>query len=207
MNSPVTGADLDRIENFYWSRGAPASIDLCPLADPSLAELLGRRGYRITEFNNVLVTSLPCPAAASAAAAIRIVAPEEAGRWTRTMIGGFFERDELSEEELAIGAGIFRMPNAGAFLAEPDGVPSAAAAACARDRLLYLFGDSTLPRFRRLGLHAALIQARLAWGVSQECNLAAACTLPGSGSQRNYQRAGFVIAYTKMTLCRDLARA
>ena len=203
MNGPVTGGDLDRIENFYWSRGAPTSIDLCPLADPSLAELLGRRGYRITEFNNVLVALLPQPSAAPPAAGIRIVSAGEKEIWTRTMIAGFFERDELSEEELAIGAGVFRMPHAAAFLAEADGVPAVAATACAGGGLLYLFGDSTLLRFRRRGLHSLLIQARLQWGAAQGCDLVSACTLPGSVSQRNYQRAGFIVAYTKMNLCRN----
>ena len=31
------------------------NIDLCPLADPSLADVLGERGYRCVEFGNVMV--------------------------------------------------------------------------------------------------------------------------------------------------------
>src|SRR5207245_63888 len=36
MNGPVASHDLDRIEDFYRSRGAPAQVVVCPFADPSL---------------------------------------------------------------------------------------------------------------------------------------------------------------------------
>jgi hypothetical protein len=203
MNGQVTKGDIDQIEEFYNTRGAASNIDLCPLADPSLMEELGRRGYRITEFNNVLVTALPKDVE-NPADSVRIVNISEAELWTRTMITGFFERDELTPDELALGYAVFQMPHAGPFLAEVDGIPAAAGAACANGPVLYLFGDSTLPVFRRKGLHLSLIRSRLKWRAANGCTLAFASTLPGSGSQRNYCRAGFTIAYTKLNMCREL---
>src|SRR5713226_4603866 len=41
MNGPVAEAELDQIESFYASRGSRVPIILCPLADPSLLQLLG----------------------------------------------------------------------------------------------------------------------------------------------------------------------
>jgi hypothetical protein len=41
----VTAADLDRIEAFYRAHGAPAQVDVCPLSDAGLMELLKARGY------------------------------------------------------------------------------------------------------------------------------------------------------------------
>jgi GNAT superfamily N-acetyltransferase len=203
MQGPVTEADLDRLEDFYGRRGAPSSLDLCPLADPSLAEMLGLRGYRITEFNNVLVVPIT-PGSRTCPAVVRIAQRHECEVWTRTMIAGFFERENLTAEELAIGASLFAMPGAAAFLAEVDGVPAAAGAAAITSKVALLFGDSTLPRYRRRGLHTAIIEARVAWAAGFECDLATACTIPGSGSQRNYQRAGFHVAYTKMNMVREL---
>ncbi len=200
MNGPVTESDIDSIEQFYRSRGAPANMDLCPLADPSLMETLGRRGYRITEFQNVLVSNV---LACDPPPGVRIAGPDEAGLWTRTMLAGFFEKTEFTAEELTLGDGIFSMPSAAAFLATSEGAPAAAGAACLRGGVAYLFGDSTLPLFRKRGLHSALIRARMAWAAAGESTLAAACTVPGSGSQRNYLRAGFAVAYTKMNMCRD----
>ena len=54
LNGPVSEAEVDTLEAFFRSRGAKVSIDFCPLADPGLLQILNRRGYRATEFNNVL---------------------------------------------------------------------------------------------------------------------------------------------------------
>jgi GNAT superfamily N-acetyltransferase len=127
----------------------------------------------------------------------------EIALWTRTLVAGFFERTELTLEELAIGDSLAAMHGAGAFLAEVDGRAAAAATARVHQKLISLFGDSTLPEFRGKGLQPALIRARLLWAAEQECTLATAATLPGTVSQRNYQREGFQVAYTKMNMQRE----
>ena len=202
MKGPVTGPDLDRIETFFHDRGAPSNIDLCPLADPTLFEGLGRRGYRITEFNNVLY--LPLGNSLAPPTNIRTALPRERDVWSRTMVAGFFERDDLSDDEPRIGEALFDMPGAIACIAEVDGAPAAAAAARIDEGVMSLFGDSTLPRFRGRGLHKRFIEFRLACAGSSGCALAYAATLPGSISQRNYWRAGFRIAYTKINMSRGL---
>ena len=55
---PVDDSDLDRLEAFYHERGEPVRVVVCPLADPSLVEGLGRRGYRVAGFENILVSPL-----------------------------------------------------------------------------------------------------------------------------------------------------
>ena len=57
FDAPVTEADFDRLENFYYSRKAPAQLDYCPLTDISLLEIARKRGYGIAELNNVLAAS------------------------------------------------------------------------------------------------------------------------------------------------------
>jgi GNAT superfamily N-acetyltransferase len=54
--------------------------------------------------------------------------------------------------------------------------------------------------FRRRGLHGELIAARLNEALVHGCHLATAGTRPGSTSQRNYERLGFEVVYTKVTL-------
>ena len=58
LAGPVSEQEILRLEEFFRSRGAPVSVDLCSLADPGLAIALGERGYRVTEFNNVLLKRL-----------------------------------------------------------------------------------------------------------------------------------------------------
>ena len=69
-----------------------------------------------------------------------------------------------------------------------------------RDGLATLFADSTIAAFRRQGFHRELIAARLNEAIALGCDMAMAATLPGSTSQRNYERLGFEVVYTKVTL-------
>ncbi len=203
MNGPVSAADLDYIEAFYKERGSQINIDLCPLADPTLTELLGSRGYRCVEFGNVMVRRLSPPMEFHDPRVERAT-EESAALWSRTLAEGFFEH-EPAVEELEIGLYLFHMAGAGAFLARHDDVPAAGGAlAIHPDGLATLFADATLTQHRGRGLQAALIFARLAEATDRGADMATAATLPGTVSHRNYERCGFRVAYTKMNMQRDL---
>jgi GNAT superfamily N-acetyltransferase len=51
---------------------------------------------------------------------------------------------------------------------------------------------------RRKGLQAALLQERLRYASEQGCDLAMMVAEAGSESQRNAERKGFRIAYTRL---------
>ena len=120
--------------------------------------------------------------------------------YVRAVIGGFFGRSELTDEEKRLGTTLFHMPCTTAFLGIVDGHTAGGGGMSTRNKVASLFGDATLPEFRNRGVHAAVIQARLKEGAAHGCDVATAGTLPGSGSQRNYERLGFQIAYTKVTM-------
>ena len=66
-----------------------------------------------------------------------------------------------------------------------------------------IFGNyNTIADARRRGAQTALIQARLA--MAETSALAIAEVAPGSGSERNYVRCGFEIAYTRSLFTRPL---
>src|SRR4029077_6366583 len=54
LHGPFSEADLDRMEAVFFSRGEASRVIVCPMADPSLVEGLGRRGYRLFRFENIL---------------------------------------------------------------------------------------------------------------------------------------------------------
>jgi hypothetical protein len=58
FDGAVKDSDLDRLEAFYGAHNAPARLDICPLSDASLLELVKARGYSIVEMNNMLHRSL-----------------------------------------------------------------------------------------------------------------------------------------------------
>ena len=200
LAGPVGEAQLAGIEAFFRSRGARVSIDLCPLADPGLVEALGARGYRVMDFNNVLVKRL-AGTQIVIAPRVRRAAPDEADLWAHTVGRGFFEQPDLTSEEMDVGRAIFAMDGALCYLAvSPAGEPAGGGALAVHDGLAALFADSTLCGFRRQGLQRELIAARLNEAVALGCDMAMASTEAGSASQRNYERMGFQVVYTKVTL-------
>lgn len=202
LNGPVSASEIDRIEAFFHSRGARTSIDLCPLAAPELIRALGERGYHPAEFNNVLVKPL-AGTEIVLTPRVRRALPGEDDLWSHTVGRGFFEQHELTTEEMEVGRAIFAMPGAMCFLAVAAiGEPAGGAAAAIHNRLATFFADSTIARFRRQGFHRELVTARLNEALAQGCDLATATTLPGSASQRTYERLGFEVVYTKVTLVR-----
>lgn len=201
MNGPVTPADFDAIEDFYFSRESNVNIDLCPLADASLTELLGARGYRIVEFNDVMARRVAGPVE-FADPRVEIITADNFEKWARTLAAGFFEH-EPSEDELDIGRNLTAMEDAVAYLARVNGVAAAGGAASVHGGLASLFGDATLTSYRGRGLQTALINARLADAWSHGADLATASTVPGTVSHRNYERCGFRVVYTKLNMQRD----
>jgi GNAT superfamily N-acetyltransferase len=199
LSGRVPEAELEAIETFFRCRGASVTIDLCPLADPALVQRLAERGYRPAEFNNVLVK--PLTGVIMEVPRVRRAAAGESDLWSRTVGEGFFEQPELTNDEMDVGRAIFSMPGSLCYLAATEaGELAAGAALTIRGGLATLFADSTLVRFRRQGFHRELISARLNEALAQGCDLATASTLPGGPSQRNYERLGFQVAYTKVTL-------
>ena len=200
LYGPVHRSEVDRMEAFYHTRGALPAVDLCPLADPGLIDILADRGYRPTEFHNLLVKPL-LGAEIHPASRSREISAGEGELWCRVVGRGFFEHMELTGEEMDVGRAIVSMPGAHCFLAVSEtGEAAGGGALSLRDGLAVLFADGIVESCRRRGLHRDLILARLGVARARGCDFATASAAPGSASQRNYERSGFQVAYTKVLL-------
>lgn len=199
----VTAKDLDEVEEFFRSRGVPSAVVLSPLADESLRNLLGERGYTITEFNSVLIRPLKGEEPFSPPDGITIerVTPETVSDWMRTIAKGF-EQDIVVAE--SVFGGFAALPGATSFLARIEGkvVGGAGGRIIPEARIGALFGTATLPEYRGRGVQTALIARRLHEASLHGCEYAVVSTMPGSGSQRNMERRGFRVAYTKAVMTR-----
>ena len=204
MEGPVLATDLERVEEFYAMAGLPARVALCPLADPSLAHLLGERGYRIERFFHVFVRSLDLvPAfAPGTAPEIRVERIEDEELWVRLATGDLPGDGETVWTRLARAT--FRRPGVRCWGAYLGGEAVGAGALGEREGLASLFWATTAPAFRRRGVQRALIQARLAATAANGCDLATVQATPGSDSHRNIERAGFRIAYTQLMMLQSL---
>jgi hypothetical protein len=83
------------------------------------------------------------------------------------------------------------------FVAEFNGEAIATAALFMHGGVALLAGASTIPQGRRKGAQSALLDTRLSTAASQGCTLAMMVAAPGSASQRNAERNGFRVAYTR----------
>ena len=208
VHGPVTPADLDLAEQFYRRRNLPPRVDACPLADASLLELLALRGYRLEKFYSVLfyplsepaLSELGAPESAPAGIQVSQAGPEDAELWLKTVAQGFEETDIPTQTTLDILAPNFYTSHAACFFAWIDGQPAGGGGMYVHEGVAELGGASTRPEFRRRGVQTALLHARLAAAREQGCDLAMAMTSPGSASQRNIERVGFQLAYTKATM-------
>lgn len=205
LDGPVTESELDKLENFFFSRGAPVALELCPFIDPSLVKLLGQRPYRLEEFSNVLIRDIGDGEVFDPPALPLTVRAAEAGEaklFTRVVTDGFAEQVPVSQSLLEVVEGFFHRPRGQSFFALVAGEVAGAAGVAAHDHVAELFGAATLPQFRNRGVQAALISQRMAWAAEHGCKLATTTTGPATSSQRNFERAGFQVVYSRTKLVR-----
>ena len=208
MEGPVSAEEVDRMETFFRSRGlSDWWVGLSPYTDPSLLEHLGRRGYFLADFDTVHVRSLSGagpgaepPQPPPEGVRVVPVARADARAWARLVAQAFSGQEEVTDNAVDMGLLVFHHPGGAAFWAYVDGHPAGGGAMALEDGLACLFGMATLPRYRRRGVQRALLDARVAYAAAEGCDLASVVTEPGSGSQRNAERAGFRVAYTRVRL-------
>jgi len=203
---PVSEGELDQLEDFFFSRGAPVALELCPFIHPSLIGLLKARPYRLEEFSNVLVRQLrPREKIATPESdlTVRPALPQESTKYSEIVAEAFSEYLPISETLRRVIENFSRRASGRCFLALAGGEIAAGGCVSADQRLAEFYGAATLAGFRKRGAQRLLIAARLQWAVEQHCDLATTTTQPGSSSQRNYERAGFRVVYTRAKVVRN----
>jgi len=113
---------------------------------------------------------------------------------------GFTEGSDPGRIGLLLALANATTPGARTYLATVDGEPAAGAAVSVRGEQAFLVGDATLPGFRGRGLQSALLRSRLRAAEAAGCRMAVAGVSPGGASHRNFERHGFLVAYTSITL-------
>jgi GNAT superfamily N-acetyltransferase len=192
-------AHLDAIETFFQDHGAPVYHEVSPLADKSLAPMLSSRRYEPFEFTSVM--SLPLPREAPAADGrirVRVIGPDEHDLYAHLVAQGWSEFKEFAHLIGDLARVSAMRPDGVSFIAELEGCPVATGGLSIDDGVALFAGASTIPEARKKGAQRALLDARLRYAAEAGCDLAMMCAEPGSASQRNAEREGFRIAYTRI---------
>ncbi len=201
----LTPAILDETEAFFFSRGAAAVHEVCPLAGAAALQLLCSRGYSPIEVSNVLDRAVTEPEARIPGhIQVRVIEQDEAALWSSVNARGWaHEHPELEEFIRGMGTLCVARGHSPCFLAEIDGEPAAAGALVLHEGVALFGGAATVPERRRRGLQAALLEARLRYAHQHGCDLAMMVAEAGSPSQRNAERQGFRVAYTRIKWRRE----
>jgi ribosomal protein S18 acetylase RimI-like enzyme len=172
-------------------------------------EMLKGRAYSLAELNNVLYRQLDENAVRDSApvgCTMRPAQPEEAEMFTGILKQSFFPQGDGPADFNATFTPLFQMEGALTLVAEMEGKIAACGTGLLipEHKVVALSGAGTLPEFRRRGLQAALLLRRMKVAAEADCEVAVIVTLGGTTSQRNAERLGFRVAYSKATLIRRI---
>ncbi len=202
MFQSITDREMEAIEIFFRERRAEVFHEVCPMADPGLLNLLNERGYQPVEFTSVMYRPISkdflLTATPNEKIQVRLIQDTEQGLWGRTAAQGWSEFSELADFLQEIAHVTAHNPNALSFLAELDKQAIATGTLIICDGVALLAGASTIPAGRRKGAQLALLESRLRHAAERGCDIAMMGAEPGSASQRNAERHGFRIAYTRI---------
>ena len=191
--APEDAGELDAIFAFYREAGVRPWFELPPAHDVErLSRPLAAAGSVPIGFHTVLYGE---PARFDEDPRVREVGPGEAELFADVLLRGHGVPDEVPRSHIARWA---EGPTSRLFVAEVDGV-AAAAGVLVLGEVANLANASTLPAFRGRGLQSALIRARIAAAAAAGADLVCSGASWDSQSQRNLERAGLRIAYTKTT--------
>ncbi len=198
----ATAEHLDEIEAFFRERGAPVFHEVSPMADPSLLGLLGGRGYQPIELTSVMYRELDEPIKTrdrTSGLTTRVIDSSEVELWAQTSADAWItEHEALGEFMFNFGSINAQCKGAFPYIAELSGRPIATGMLFIYDDICMLAGASTIPDARNQGAQTALLEDRLTFATASGCKLAIMGAAPGSQSQKNAQKNGFDIAYTRI---------
>lgn len=204
LDRPFTAEDLSCIEEFYKAHAAPSQLDLCPLHDAEVFAMVKERGYSIAELNNVLYRKLEATEefpSGPAGCEIRRGTLEDADDASALVERAFFPNGG-PEPYRGLLTPLYQMEGGIAFIATIDGKMAACGAGLVipEHRVFALCGAGTAIEFRGRGLQTVLLRARMSAAAEAGCEYAVVVTQGGSPSQRNCERLGFQVAYSKVTV-------
>ena len=196
----ITNAELNEIEAFFHKHNAPVFHEVSPMVDASLLGLLNERGYKPIELTSMMFRSLEDKMSLPKNPNIqtRIIGADEIDIFAKTAVRGWSaEMPEFENFGLDFCKVSANSKSASPFIAEIEDKPIATGTLFICEDVGELGGASTMSEYRRQGAQNALLAARLNYARERGCKIAMMGALPGSQSQRNAEKNGFRIAYTR----------
>jgi len=216
LDGPVSLEEVETVIDFFESRGEEAKVEICPFSHDTLLEALGKCGFVVKHFVNVLAMPLSSSLIGELPTELPDgIAIQRLDRSDAAMVRAFVEANErgfapegapVSEMAIALTTKAVLVPTNDSFLAVTvSGDIVGVASSESSDGVTVLFGATVVPAWRRRGIQRALMAARVACGLRRGSDLACVMTSPGIATERNAIRLGFSMAYTRVALRRPRA--
>ena len=194
---------LKDILAFYATYGVPYRIDLSPYqAHPALLTALARHGLYQYRFQTALY-GIPSPTLHSLPSSITVrkVHSSELDLFSDLTAQGYlgvYEGSASNTQRVAESMkGLYGRPGWHLYLACVDHIPAGTALLHVQDQTASFVAATSIPPFRGRGCQTALLRQRIIDAVQEGCTLLVSQTGVGTGSQRNMERVGMHIAYSK----------
>lgn len=187
---PPSPGELEQAEAFCAAQGQPVTLHLLSHAAPELVLLLTARGYALQYVLHAYIHDLQT---LPAALPLSIREEPDAEAWAQLSAQGFGPGTLDIMRRVGALAGTRR------FVAQVNEEDAGTAAFAVQNGIAAFHGTSTLPGFRGQGVQTALLAHRLRVAAAEGADLASVFVTPGSGSERNVQRAGFQLAGMRLT--------
>lgn len=212
VRGPVDPRDLAAAEAFFAQRGEACPVSLWPGADASAAAVLRQRGYGFDSLMHVFARGVPGPDEdLGVPGEIRIDAlPHSANEgdfalFDSVLRRGFHGQGPAPASLDGLSRLVGTVPGVRFFLASLGGEPAGGASFELIDGIAMFFGTSVIEAFRGRGVQTALLRARLDHArrlrrEGERIDAVVVMARPGSASERNIARAGFVLAYARVQL-------
>lgn len=212
LTGPGTREDVRRLIDFHSSRGAEPRVEVAPFADKGFVAALADEKFVVRVFDTVFFRPLGSGETieldqAGKDVVVEVVDPSresEVDEFTRVATSGFLPAgmSEWPEEMLESMRRVVRHPRVVCVRAMLDGRAVGAGSVEVSGEIAGLFGVSVLAEYRRRGAQQAMMQWRLRYAQERGALFATICSRPGVATERNAQRAGFRVAYTRVAMVR-----
>jgi GNAT superfamily N-acetyltransferase len=202
LGCEVEKEEVGLLEAFL-QQSSKGQIYVTPFTHASLTEELGRRKWGIADWSSVLFLDLNTEREIDYHAehiVIKGSQEEELDEWSEITARGFSETAKVTDDEVNLQRTYGLTTGMQRYFAFFRNQCAGAASYIRIQDMGIIFIASTLPEFRRRGIHRALILKRLEDAKQQGCRIAVFACKPGSISHRNAERCGFTLAFSRSLL-------
>lgn len=205
VDGPVDDETIDRLVAFYRERGRVPRIRVTPYQHRSLFERLGARGFSVHELDTILLHDLerlPDPVDVPGLS-FRSIDPgneEDVALFRDSQVAGFFENGPAPSGFLPITERVARSTRCRLWLLELDGAVVGSGGLEPFEGSAVLICGCVHPEARRRGVQSAFIRYRIEQARAAGLDYVIIGSEPGTGTERNALRVGFVPMYTQFSL-------